>query len=151
MSAKVARVPPIVYVIDASVAIKWFSGIDEESREKAIELQRLHLERDCLLVAPSLLVYEVLNALRHNARFEKMDTNLAFQSLGKMELALVGPEVKEIETAIEISYDSGITVYDASYLALAQERQVFLITADMKFYRKVRHFPYVIALQDLQI
>lgn len=151
MSAKVARVPPIVYVIDASVAIKWFSGIDEESREKAVELQRLHLKRDCMLVAPSLLVYEVLNALRHNPRFEKIDTNLAFQSLGKMELALVGPEVKEIETAIEISYDSGITVYDASYLALAQERQVFLITADMKFYRKVRHFPYVIALQDLQI
>ena len=141
--------PPIIYAIDASVAIKWFSEKDEDYLEQALKLQELHLQGDCLLIAPDLLVYEVVNALQHNPNFEQTDTVLAFQSLRKMELSLIEPGEKETERAIELAYEKNITIYDASYLALAQERRAFLITADMKFYQKVGDLPHIITLRDL--
>lgn len=149
MTPKGVSMPPIIYAIDASVAIKWFSGINEDNLEQALKLQELHLQRDCLLIAPDLLVYEVVNALRYNPYFEQRDTELAFQTLYKMELGLVEPGKEEIKEAIKLAYKKNITIYDASYLALAQKHQAFLVTADIKFYEKVKELPHVIILQDL--
>lgn len=151
MTEKAAVIPPIVCVIDASVAIKWFSKVDEGGMEQAIRLQKLHFEKNCLLVAPSLLIYEVVNALRYNPYFKQSDTELAFQSLYKMELSLIDLKEKEIKRMIKLAYQRNITIYDASYLSLAQEHQAFLITADMKFYQKIKDFPQVIALHNFSM
>lgn len=151
LSPSTVTPPHVTFVIDASVAVKWFSGTEEDDLDLALKLQGLHLKRGCLLTAPDLLVYEVVNALRYNPHFKQRDTELAFQSLQKMHLGLIVPGVKEIERAIALAYRNKITFYDAAYLALAQERQLFFVTADLKFYQKVEDLPQVLLLRDLRL
>lgn len=141
---------PTPYVIDASVAVKWFSQIDEESLENASKLQELHLNKECLLTCPYLLIYEVINALRYNPNFKHSDTEQALESLQKMELNFLELEEKELKEALKLGYQNDLTIYDASYLALAKSRQTFLITADRKFYQKAKDFHRVRFLADLE-
>ncbi len=66
--AKPAQVK-IMYVIDASVVIKWFS--EEEYTDKAIEIRNEFFKGTCELAAPDLILYEVSNALRFNPNFNE--------------------------------------------------------------------------------
>jgi len=51
-----------MYVLDASVLIKWFSN--EEYTDRALKLRDDFLQGYTELVVPDLLLYEVSNALR---------------------------------------------------------------------------------------
>jgi predicted nucleic acid-binding protein len=139
---------PTLYVIDASVVIKWFSHINEENIENAVKLQELHLNRECLLLAPDLLIYEILNALRYNPYFERNDVQLALLSLLKMQLELVKPAADLIEEALRLAYAKDITIYDASYMALALKRGCLLITADDKLFGKIRDLAQAALLKN---
>ncbi|MDI6689271.1 MAG: type II toxin-antitoxin system VapC family toxin [Actinomycetota bacterium] len=140
-----------LYVIDASVAIKWFSHVNEADIEQALKLQELHLWKECLLIAPDILVYEIINALRYNPNFEQDDTNLALLSLLKMELELIKPDEDLLKRAIKLAYNKDTTIYDASYIALAQKKGCLLITADGKFFTKIQDLPQAILLKDLSL
>jgi len=139
------------YVIDASVAIKWLSHVNEKDIEQALKLQELHLREECLLIAPDLLAYEITNALRYNPNFEQDDTNLALLSLLKMELELIKPDEDLLKRTIKLAYNKDITIYGASYIALAQKKGCLLITADSKFFTKIRDLPQAILLKDLSL
>jgi len=136
------------YVVDASVAVKWFSQTGEDDIEKALRLQELYLQRECALTAPDLIIYELANALRYNPNFDQKDTELALLSLHKMGMELVAPSETLLKKAVEFAYQKNITVYDAIYVALALERRCLLITADTKSYKKIRDFSQVILLKD---
>ena len=51
-----------ILVLDASVAVKWFNP--EPLRDKALEIRESFVEGKIQLEAPSLLPYELGNALR---------------------------------------------------------------------------------------
>jgi predicted nucleic acid-binding protein len=51
-------------VVDASVAVKWF--VEEEFSDLALKLRDMHVNGLVDLVAPSLMPYEVLNALKYS-------------------------------------------------------------------------------------
>lgn len=74
-----------MYVIDASVAIKWFS--EEEFTDKAIEIRDNFYKGTVELAAPDLILYEVSNALRFNPNFNEEDVIEAVNSLFDMGLA----------------------------------------------------------------
>jgi predicted nucleic acid-binding protein len=42
-----------------------------------------------------------------------------------------------IQRTIALAQSYGVTFYDASYLAVAEEQKVTLLTADGKFYRRL--------------
>jgi len=136
------------YVVDASVAVKWFSQTGEDDIEKALRLQELYLLRECALTAPDLIIYELANALRYNPNFDQKDTELALLSLHKMGMELVVPSETLLKKAVEFAYQKNIIVYDAIYVALALERRCLLITADTKSYKKIQDFSQVILLKD---
>lgn len=138
-------------VIDASVAIKWFSQVDEDNLEKALKLRELHLSREWELIAPDLLIYEVVNALRYNPSFNQEDTAFALSSLRKMEITLVEPTESVLKRAVEIAYENDVTIYDASYLSLAQERRILFLSADAKFCQKVSGLAQVMFLPHLEL
>ncbi len=56
-----------VLVVDASVVVKWF--VLEEYSDEAGLLKRAYVEGLVDLASPSLLLYEVLNALKYSAAF----------------------------------------------------------------------------------
>jgi len=121
-------------VVDASVAVKWFTK--ERGHTRAVALRQAHLEEKISLVAPDLLVYEVANALRYNKNLAISDIKEAVKALNLLGVRLYPPAKELLGKAIDLAAEYSITIYDASYLALTHELDAQLITADKKLAEK---------------
>jgi len=66
--------PNKILILDASVAVKWFNP--EPLRKESLTIRKMFLEGEVDLEAPSLLYYEVANALRYNPLFGIEDVTL---------------------------------------------------------------------------
>ena len=135
------------YVIDASVILKWVLGDERESDQgKALDLLNAWVGGRAELLAPSLWEYEVGNFLGRlfpEKAFEKMAliVNLKFSSLPLTE--------KMHRLCFDWMAHNGVTFYDACYLALAEETESILVTADEKFAEKMGRPKSVCLLKDL--
>ena len=74
------------YVLDASVAAKWFTRHEEPDREKALALRDRHRRRHCRLILPELGLIEVMNAIRFSRRAVEADTSAALAVLNDLQL-----------------------------------------------------------------
>jgi len=116
------------FVVDASVAIKWF--LDEIHSEAALRLLDPTIER----WAPDLIGPEVANVLwkkvRRNelSRDEAAEILAAFQAIGVQTV----PSGTLLTAALRIAVELDRTVYDSLYVALAVARSCQLISADQK-------------------
>jgi predicted nucleic acid-binding protein len=129
-------------VIDASVVVKW--TLPEEDSEHALALHDAHLEQNWSLLAPTLILTEVANAFWK--RRDQMDVEIAQEALSA--LLASGIELVPIEylfaKAHRLACQHGRTVYDALYLALAQQRGCDFVTADERLYNAVKdQLPWV--------
>lgn len=120
---------PLEAVVDASVVVKWY--VVEEHRERALELRDDFIGGRVRLAAPAIMPFEVLNAVRHSKRDIEAETLKAVAE----SLSLYGIELHRIrgryaELVVEAALDNGITIYDASYAALAMHLGAVLYTAD---------------------
>ena len=140
---------PSEYVIDASVVVKWFTTFEEDS-ERAIKLLNEHIEGKSRLVSSTLVLYEVCNALRYNPNFGKEDVSSAAINLLKLELELVGFS-EAFESAVELAFSHGITIYDAVYIAISQTRHTPVITADYNLVARIKDIPLVIPLREMKL
>lgn len=137
------------YVIDTSVAVKWFSKTEKDT-ENALELRQALLDGFCFITAPDLLIYELANVLKHNANFTETDVKSALESVYNMGMEIKPPENSVLDLAINIAFKLNVTVYDACFLALAQTLQIPLITADYKFITRVKSLQMVIKLSEIK-
>ncbi len=126
---EVEREALALVVVDASVVVKWFNM--EEHSESAERLKDKHLKSEITLVSPVLLVFEVLNALRYNPELGASDVKEAFNDLLGIQVKLY-PAEEWLSHAVLMAYDHGLTIYDASYIALANHLNCLLYTADSK-------------------
>ena len=119
---------PPTAVVDASVAAKWF--LPERDSEAALALRDEHVAGRIRLVAPALLPYETANALRYHPQVGS--GFLADHIADLFALAIRFDPVSEVslENAVAAAYRTGLTVHDASYLALAEHLDCPLVTAD---------------------
>jgi len=140
----------ITYVIDASVAVKWYSSIGEEDLLKADKLLEMYVEGACNLMAPTLIAYELGNALRFNPNFEVKEVKRALKDFADLEVNLQ-PPFEYLSSAIDLAFKYSLTLYDAVYAALSQIAGAPLITADYKFWSKVNKLSFIEALRDLEI
>jgi len=86
------------------------------------------------LMAPSFLTIEVANALLQQARAGLLPAALAIAALRdvlELEIELVPIEILAIP-ALTLAIELGLSAYDASYVALAELRDVPLATADRR-------------------
>src|SRR4051794_16457005 len=113
-------------VIDASVLIKLY--IDEVSSPAA---ERAVKNADPLL-APDLLLPETANILWKYVRRGELSPTEANEVLADvMQLPLQITASQElIESALRIAVETGRTVYDSLYVALAVQADTVLLTAD---------------------
>ncbi|MDO8657946.1 MAG: type II toxin-antitoxin system VapC family toxin [Candidatus Levybacteria bacterium] len=125
-------------IIDASVVFKWFT-VDEKEQDlvPALKLLDLHLHKKEIIIVPDLLLYELANALATKTKMtlNKIKTNL--QDLEDIQLKLIPVTFKLISKAITFSKTYKVSAYDAIYAVLAKEKKCNLITADVKFIKKV--------------
>ena len=125
----------IELVVDASVVVKWF--IEENDSEKAILLRDMFIEGKVKFFIPSLLYFEVLNALKYSQLFDLRELNDAGESLENYGLKVVAIKDELRKSMIKIALEHGLSIYDACYLGLSIGLDKLFCTADEKIIKKL--------------
>lgn len=127
-----------VYVIDASVAAKWF--FEEEYSGSALNI----FHSDHILHAPDFILLEIDNVICKRGKSgeitdsegEEVRTSMRLMPLRKHNLQLL------MDTAFEIACLAGISIYDSLYIALAVRLDCPVVTADKRLYNAIRKTPF---------
>ena len=120
-------------IIDASVALKWLVPEEGSDRAEAL-LRRIDL------TGPTLIHAEVANGLSKKARRGELgdnpDLGILIESLASFVQTI--DEVPVMARALQYAAALNHSIYDCVYLALAEQLDRELVTADVKFLNKVK-------------
>lgn len=122
-----------LWVVDASVIIKWY--VPEDNYEAA----RAMRTAETALAAPDLLFSETANILWKLVRRGEMTASRAIEIIEEVAAApfITISNQSLAQDALDLAIATGLTSYDASYVALALRIDKILITADEKLVRKL--------------
>ena len=123
-------------VADSSVMVKLF--MEEEYSDKAYDLRDAYISKSVDVIEPSLLEYEVMNALLYSKRLEMDDINSAIKAIDEYSFMTVQMDHNLASKVVELAQRHRITVYDATYVALAMSFNAYMFTADDRLIRKVK-------------
>lgn len=141
-------------VLDASVIAKWF--LEEEYRDGALKIREDFIYGKIRILAPSILPFEVLNAIRFSrgdispSCLEDIATSLSLYGFELYDLTFNDDYRREIS---HISLGRSVSVYDASYVALAKVMRTDLFTADERLIRRLKgsdEEKYVFHIKDYE-
>jgi predicted nucleic acid-binding protein len=127
-------------VVDASVALKWYLD-DEEHGQKALGLLDKYISDELVILAPSLLGYELINGLiiaGKRGRIKEENILKAIDGFMNLEIELKNM-LHLYPKMIEFCKTYNRSAYDASYLAVAGEDSTDLITSDEGLYNAVKN------------
>ena len=132
------------FVIDASVAVKWFfpESPEEQNTEQAITiLQRIGTGT----IEPLQPVHWVTEVVAVINRLDPDIVDDAIDLLDAMEFATVdGPEIYKRASAI--ARETNQHVFDTLYHAVALQHEVVLVTADTKYFKKAKRLGRLVSL-----
>lgn len=119
-------------VIDASVVIKVY--IPEILSDKAEEVMSRVASGDLILLAPDLLYPETGNILWRKQRLHELTPAEVEEIVDAITYLPIRIEQSRpvMPLAVSIAMHSGITVYDAMYVAVARIYETRMITADRR-------------------
>ena len=124
-------------VVDASFLVPIIAGRLGAS-ERAVVAQAA-LQRAGALVAPCLLMFELLNAIRGGVRARVLsDADAIGSMVDACELGVrlePSPDVSVVLRIAELAEAHGLTAFDASYLELAMRTNSALATFDSALIR----------------
>jgi len=124
----------MIWVIDASVAVKWFLKDEAHPKAEAI-LERL-ISKPELFAIPELFCFEVFSVL---SRIHPYSGNVFVEGvLPLLEGGLLRqPMTASLAANAEQFVKMGLTGYDACYAALAKEIKGIWLTFDEKAHRLI--------------
>ena len=121
----------IQVVVDSCVAYKWFYKENEVGLEEAEELLQSHLDGTRIISAPTILPVEIANTLLSSGLpLEQTDEILDLLESARLHLYYTG--TRQLQRASALAREHRLAVYDALFLALAEELDCPFITADRK-------------------
>jgi predicted nucleic acid-binding protein len=132
-------------VIDASVAFKLIFN-------EAGSSQLIELAAQTEFLAPNLLYTEIANAIWKRI----LRGDIPRDSGAEMQLEALAKVVRRIDElpmiprALQLAVELGHPVYDCIYLAVAEELDEDLVTADRRFVRAVQGTPHAARVKELQ-
>jgi predicted nucleic acid-binding protein len=134
-----------LFVLDASVAVKWFlSPKDERLTAEALALLRSYVQKEVQFIIPDLFWAEIASAFWKAirlGRFDKTSAQVALSYLGSCDLRAYST-LGLLDRAFEIATAFDRSVYDSLYVALAVHSRAPLITADERLANALAaHFP----------
>ena len=125
-------------VVDASVALKWF--VDEDRTPAAVAL----LAGSHDLIAPELIIGEMCNTawrMWRIGRMTKEQVAIVAAQAGHALRELVSLDILSVR-ASRIAMELDHPAYDCFYLALAEQRETRVVTANSRFIAKTRGSPW---------
>lgn len=124
-------------VLDSSVALKWIFA-DEDGAEHAVRVRDEHVAGTNEIAVPSLFFYEIANVLATKVKLSPEEALEAFELISDFELHVHELDSPEYLEAMTLAMKHKISVYDASYHVLASRLGCRFLTADRKFWEKVK-------------
>ena len=123
------------YLVDASIAVKWFVPEDYSDAADAI------LASEHELCAPDFILVEAANVFWKKVQSDQMTAAKADEALlalttGPVELL---PTPPLLPRALEMANRIGHPVYDCLYAAAAESRPAVLMTADRRLAKAMEH------------
>jgi predicted nucleic acid-binding protein len=120
----------LTVVVDSSIALAWHFEDEASAQADAV----LDTVRRDGAVTPSLWRFEVANGLQMAVRRKRINAAYRDGVLARLaELPIVTDQDSDTyvwSAAVQLSEQHNLTVYDASYLELAQRRRLSLATLD---------------------
>jgi predicted nucleic acid-binding protein len=138
------------YVVDASVAVKWFSRELESDREAAFALRRRHVEGQTRLIVPEVFLLEVPNAIKLAKRASEDELANAINALHDLDLQIERHSWDVLRKTNAIVWAYNLTWYDGLYVALAEVLGYPLVTSDEALMRKMRGHSILVRLKELE-
>jgi predicted nucleic acid-binding protein len=138
------------YVLDASVIVKWFLQQQEADRDRALALRDLHISGQSKIYIPQFTFLEILNAIRFSPKADEEAGETALEALQDLNLESKPTDADLLRKANAIAWAYKITIYDALYVALAEQVGYPLITADELMVKKLRGHSIVLQLRDVE-
>ncbi len=127
-------------VLDASVALKWFLG-EEEDFEKAQQLLLEIQEGKHKILVPFHFMSEVANTLSRKVPHLLLEALSYLRLLGLKEVAL---SLDDAAIALNLmGKNPNLVFYDTAYHALAIRHKSIFVTADRKYYSVVKDESHV--------
>lgn len=125
------------YVVDASVAVKWF--VPEIHTNTALRL----LDNEPELLAPDLFLPEFANVLWKKVRRNELSEGDARDVLNALPMVPIQFHSAStlVNPAFEIARALDRTVYDSIYIALAESEACELVTADQRLFNALQQSP----------
>jgi predicted nucleic acid-binding protein len=123
-------------IVDASVVLRGFFP-DEKGQAQAQALIREHALGRLELAAPTLLSYEMANAVLQAARRGRITEEQAGEILDAFENLGIELMAVTLQRTLALARRFDRSAYDAAYLALAEATGRPLVTGDLRLYNAV--------------
>jgi predicted nucleic acid-binding protein len=120
-----------LYIVDASVALKWF--LPESESEVALRLRA----PSHLLAAPDYLWLEVGSVVCQAIQRKELTSEEGLEILPRLRKIPIQifPSANLLDSAIATALETSTSFYDCLYLALAVSLNAQMVTADRRFCR----------------
>ena len=139
----------IIYVVDASVGVKWF--IEEDYSDNADKLLEDFANGRVELKAPKSFMQEFCNAIRKYVIRGLLNKQLArkyIEEMSKIPIDYIEIDWKITKDAYEKALELSITVYDAIYIVIADMLDATMVTADSRLYRRLKDHVKILHIKD---
>jgi len=125
-------------VVDTSVAMKWF--FPESGFKKALELKDQHFKKEISICSRDLFLYEFTSAFKNYAsqKIEEKDFAIAISALMSLKIKFLPLKFQETNNLFTLSQKLNISIYDGSFVLLAQSLKAPLYTSDRKLFIKAK-------------
>lgn len=141
---------PRPLVVDISVALKFY--LPEEGHEEAVGLLEVAEAGATELLAPGTILPEGYNVIAQQRRRGWLDEEDAAGACEKLLAAPVYTYAVEdlVERAAMIANETGTIIYDTLFLALAEDAQTVMVTADDRLLRALEGTRYASLASSLE-
>ncbi|MBA3423788.1 MAG: type II toxin-antitoxin system VapC family toxin [Rubrobacter sp.] len=118
----------IEVVLDASVVLKWFVAESEVGSSQARAVRSRYEDGGLLVAVPSLMFLEVVNIAGRRWSWDEVQLLELAGALDNLGFDVAEPELRLVTAWTA----RGLTAYDSTYVALAEERASPLLTDDQR-------------------
>lgn len=113
-------------VLDSSVVLKWFRSDNERHLAASRQLRRRFEQGELRVLVPPLLFLEILNVAARKWDWDERKLAQLAATLPELRFEVVKPALE----SIALWASRGLTAYDATYIAVAEDSGTKLVTDD---------------------